>query len=81
MASRSKEKQRIALIGPHFDSKFHMPHELTIQYNDDILASVGLSEEAFAKEATFLLAAKLYEQGKLSSGQAAQLCGKGRAEF
>ena len=42
---------------------------------------VGVSEADFAKEATFLLAAKFYEQGKLSSGQAAQLCGKERVEF
>jgi len=32
-------------------------------------------------EARFLLAAKLYETGRLSSGQAAKLCGKGRVGF
>ena len=58
-----------------------MSHYLTIPYEDDVLFSVGLSEEAFAQEARFLLAAKLYEQRKLTSGQAAKLCGKGRVEF
>lgn len=58
-----------------------MPHSLTIPYGDDILLSVGLSEDEFAEEARFLLAAKLYELGKLSSGQAAVLCGKGRVDF
>nr|WP_242519182.1 UPF0175 family protein [Halochromatium roseum] len=32
-------------------------------------------------EARLLLATQLYEQGKLSSGQAAKLCGKGRVDF
>lgn len=34
-----------------------------------------------AGEARFLLAAKLYELGKLSSGKAAKLCGKSRVKF
>ncbi len=58
-----------------------MLHKLIMQYSDDLLASVGLSEEAFSKEARFLLAAKLYEQGRLTSGQAVKFCGKGRVEF
>ena len=36
---------------------------------------------AFDEEARFLLAAKLYEVGRLSSGLAANLCGKGRVDF
>jgi hypothetical protein len=58
-----------------------MAHTLTIDYGDDVLFSVGLSREEFAEEARFLLAAKLYELGKLTSGQAAHLCGKGRVDF
>ena len=34
-----------------------------------------------SREAGFLLAAKLYEVGKLTSGQAARLCGQQRVEF
>jgi len=33
------------------------------------------------KDAKFLLAAKLFELGRISSGKAAALCGMGRAEF
>ena len=58
-----------------------MAHTLMIEYGDDVLFSIGLSREEFDEEARFLLAAKLYELGKLTSGQAAQLCGKGRVDF
>lgn len=58
-----------------------MTHTLSIEYSDDVLLSAGLPERDFNEEARFLLAAKLYELGRLSSGQAAVLCGKGRVEF
>jgi predicted HTH domain antitoxin len=58
-----------------------MTYALTIQYGDDVLFSTGLSRDEFDEEAAFLLAAKLYELGRLSSGQAARLCGKGRVDF
>lgn len=58
-----------------------MQHHLTIEYGDDVLFSSGLTRGAFDEEARFLLAAKLYEMGRLSSGQAAKLCGKGRVDF
>jgi predicted HTH domain antitoxin len=58
-----------------------MPHELTIEYGDDVLFSAGLTRDEFDQEARFVLAAKLYELGRLSSGQAAKLCGKGRVDF
>lgn len=58
-----------------------MSHTLTIEYSEDVLFSLGMTGEQFSDEARFLLAAKLYETGKLSSGQAAQLCGKGRVDF
>jgi Uncharacterised protein family (UPF0175) len=58
-----------------------MHHRLTIEYGDDVLFSLGLTQEQFTEEARFLLAAKLYELGRLTSGQAASLCGKGRVDF
>jgi predicted HTH domain antitoxin len=58
-----------------------MSHSLTIEYGEDLLFSLGLSERQFGEEARFLLAAKLYELGRLTSGQAAGLCGKGRVDF
>ena len=58
-----------------------MAHTMTIDYGDDLLLSVGMSPSEFASEAKFLLAAKLYEMGRLTSGQAAKLCGRGRLDF
>ncbi|MFH1112939.1 MAG: UPF0175 family protein [Pseudomonadota bacterium] len=58
-----------------------MRHTLTIDYGDDVLFSMSLTPDEFVREAGFLLAAKLYELGRLSSGQAADLCGKGRVDF
>lgn len=40
-----------------------------------------MSRDEFDGEAAFLLAAKLYELGRLSSGQAAKICGKSRVDF
>ena len=47
----------------------------------DALASPGVSPEALASEAKFMLALKLFEVGRLSSGKAGRLCGMGRVEF
>ncbi len=58
-----------------------MTHTLTIEYQDDLLFRLGVNREQFSTEASFLLAAKLYELGRLSSGEAARLAGKGRVEF
>ena len=58
-----------------------MAHTLTIKYQDDLLYRPGISREHFSTEAKFLLAAKLYELGRLSSGEAACLAGKSRVEF
>lgn len=58
-----------------------MPQTLTIEYSDDVLLNLGLSREQFSNEAKLLLAAKLYELGRLTSGQAAKLAGKSRVEF
>ena len=58
-----------------------MPNTLTIEYTDELLFTLGVSSEQFSEEAKLLLAAKLYEMGKISSGQAARLAGKSRVEF
>ena len=58
-----------------------MSYQVTIDYDDDLLVNLGLSPDEFAEEARLMVAARLYEQGKLSSGQAAKLCGKGRVDF
>ena len=58
-----------------------MTHTLAIEYDDEVLFSAGMPEQDFNEEARFLLAAKLYELGRLPSGRAAALCGKGRVDF
>lgn len=46
-----------------------------------ILVSTGQSQEEFINEAKFLLALKLFELGRLSSGRAAELCEMNRIDF
>lgn len=58
-----------------------MQNTLTIEYTDDLLFTLGVSDKEFSRDAKFLLAAKLYELGKISSGQAARLADKTRVEF
>ncbi len=58
-----------------------MQNTLTIEYTDDLLFALGVSDKEFSEEAKFLLAAKLYESGRISSGQAATLAGMSRVEF
>jgi hypothetical protein len=43
--------------------------------------ATGMTMDEFSAEARFLLAAKFYELGRMTSGQAARLCGKGRVDF
>ena len=54
---------------------------LTIKYSDDILFSLKESKEEFEEEARYLLALKLYELGKISSGKAAKIAGINRVAF
>jgi predicted HTH domain antitoxin len=54
---------------------------LTIEYSDDLLKRLGISRDKFPGEAKFLLAAKLYELGHLSSGEAAKMALMSRVEF
>ncbi|MGD0948316.1 MAG: UPF0175 family protein [Candidatus Binatia bacterium] len=51
-----------------------MTYQLTFGYGDDVLLNMGMRKEEF-DQARFLLAAKLHELGRLSSGKAAELCG------
>ena len=55
--------------------------QIAIDYPDELLVSLGTSADAFEKEARFALAAKLYEQGRLSSGKAAGIAGMDRVTF
>jgi len=48
---------------------------------ESILLATGQSQEEFVREAKFLLALKLFELGRLSSGRAAELCEMPRLDF
>jgi predicted HTH domain antitoxin len=56
-------------------------HALKITYSDDLLLSLKESPEEFEAEARLLLAVKLYELGRLTTGRAAELAEMGRVEF
>jgi len=58
-----------------------MVRTLQIPYDDSVLLETSLPQADFEREAKVLLAAKLFEMGRLSSGKAAELCGMGRVEF
>jgi predicted HTH domain antitoxin len=55
--------------------------ELTISYPEDLLLSLKETPEQFQAEARLLLAAKLYEMGKITTGRAAQMAGMSRVEL
>lgn len=55
--------------------------QLTIPYSEDLLLSLKTDPEAFEQEARLLLAVKLYEQGRISTGTAAKLAGLERVHF
>ena len=50
-----------------------MKRTLTIDYSDEVLLALECSPEQFNEEAKLLVAVKLYELGRLSSGAAAKL--------
>ena len=52
-----------------------------IPYTDDILASAGLSRSELAETARLAVAARLFADGRLSLGQAARFCERGRVDF
>jgi predicted HTH domain antitoxin len=56
-------------------------HALNIPYSDDLLLTLDESQEEFEAEARLLLAVKLFELGRLTTGKAAELAGMARVDF
>ncbi len=54
---------------------------LCIEYPESLPAVLNLSTESFEHEARLAMAMKLYEMGRLSSGQAAALASISRVDF
>ena len=54
---------------------------LTLPCSDDLLLSMKKSPEEFEAEARLLLAVKLYEMDRVSTGAAAKLAGMSRVAF
>ena len=54
---------------------------IQLDFPESVLLATGQSPDEFAREAKFLLALKLFELGRLSSGRAAELCELPRVEF
>ena len=55
--------------------------KISIDIPESVLLAEKTDEQAFAREISMLVAVKLYELGRLSSGQAAELAGMSRVEF
>jgi predicted HTH domain antitoxin len=58
-----------------------MNHTFTVEYPDTLPNALHLSRGEFEREARLAMAAKLFETGRLSSGQAAGLAGLSRVDF
>lgn len=54
---------------------------ITIEYPSAWLAGLGMDAAKFARDTKLAAAMKLFELGRFTSGQAAQLAGVSRAEF
>jgi predicted HTH domain antitoxin len=58
-----------------------MSNTLSVDYPETFPDALHMSRAEFEREARLAMAAKLFETGRLSSGQAASLIGMGRVAF
>lgn len=54
---------------------------LSIPYPETLPSALRMSRQEFEQEARLLLAARLFEEKKITSGQAADMAGISRSEF
>ncbi|TVR59326.1 MAG: UPF0175 family protein [Candidatus Competibacteraceae bacterium] len=58
-----------------------MNHSMTVEYPENLPDALQMSRGEFEREARLAMAVKLFETGKLSSGQAARLAALSRVDF
>ena len=76
-----KLERKLRSFFPNRHVTGRIKNALMLEFPIDAMALPGVSPESLAAEAKFMLALKLYEVGRLSSGKAGKLCGMGRVEF
>lgn len=54
---------------------------ISLKIPDSLLIHLGGTKESLTQESQYLLAVKLFEIGRISSGQAADMCGMNRIDF
>ncbi len=52
-----------------------------VEYPDSVTVALNMDCESFERDAKMAMAVKLYEMGRMTSGQAAMLAGKNSADF
>ena len=52
-----------------------------IDLPESVLLATGQSREEFVREAKLVLAMRFFEQGLISSGRAAEICGLSKLDF
>jgi predicted HTH domain antitoxin len=58
-----------------------MNNQLTVEYPATLPDALHMSRIEFEREARLAMAIKLFETGKLTSGQASRLVGMGKVQF
>lgn len=58
-----------------------MANTLTISYPESLPNALRMTKNEFEREARLLLAARLFEERKITSGQAAGMAGLSRSDF
>ncbi len=58
-----------------------MSRSLSVLFDDDVLLLTNMTSQEFIDKTKFTMAATLWMDGKITAGQAAKLCGLGKAVF
>ena len=58
-----------------------MNQVLAVPFDEEVLLAAGMTPEEFIDRAKFIVAANLWMDGRITAGQAAKLCGIGKASF